>query len=129
MQNYPDERRKNTRIPLQLHAELHLPNNDIFSGQTENISFSGVYLTCVNSTNIPVGESGVFKIFLQAQPNPKIIEFKCRIVRIDENGSGIRFLNVDVKDYQQFKNLMVYNSPNPDKLLDELEQNPGIVIE
>lgn len=128
MKGHPRERRKHTRVFLELEAELHLPDNVVYQGKIKDISFSGVYLYCANSSDIPVGENGVFKLYLQSQPGRNIINFHCRIVRTGENGVGMAFTEIDLNGYQQFKNLMVYNSSDPDKLLAELEKNPGLEI-
>lgn len=128
MRDNPKDQRKHTRITLELGAELQLDESGFFRGKTKNISFSGVFMHCVDSENIPVGRTGLLKIFLQPSPHPSIITIHCQIVRTDESGAGIRFINIDVKGYQQFKNLMIYNSTDPDKLLAELEDHPGLDI-
>lgn len=38
------------------------------------------------------------------------------------------FINIDVKGYQLFKNLMIYNSSDADALMAELRKNPGLDI-
>ncbi|RJQ14167.1 MAG: PilZ domain-containing protein [Nitrospiraceae bacterium] len=125
----PEDRRKNTRLSIQLEAELHLPGDAVYRGKTKNISFSGVYLECLKSSAIPVvNDPCTLKLILQSGPNPNIISFQCRVVRTDKSGAGIRFISVDMNGYRQFKNLLVYNSKDPDKLLDELNRNPGLDI-
>ncbi len=128
MQDNPKDRRKHTRISIELEAELKLSDKVSFKGKIRNISFSGVYLHCVNSTNMPVGETGLFKLFLQTDPHPNFINFRCQIVRTDESGAGLRFIDIDIEGYKKFKNLMVYNSTESDKLLAELEKHPGLEI-
>jgi c-di-GMP-binding flagellar brake protein YcgR len=128
MRDNPKDRRKHTRVALELEAELQLDNSITAEGKTKNISFSGIFMYCVNAANIPVGGNGSLKIFLQADPHINIINFRCQVVRTDESGVGIRFINIDVNGYQQFKNLMIYNSSDPDMLLAELEKNPGLDI-
>ena len=128
MQDNLKERRKHTRISLGLEAELRLSDNVTFAGKIKDISFSGVFMYCVNSADIPSGGTGLLKLLLQAGPHRNVINFRCQVVRTDESGAGIKFINTDVDGYQQFKNLMLYNSADPDKLLAELEKNPGLDI-
>lgn len=120
--------RKHTRIPLELDAELRLDDSGTVNGKIKNMSFSGVYMRCINPEGIPVGRNGLLKIILQAEPHPHIINIRCRIIRTDESGAGIRFINIDIRGYQLFKNLMIYNSADPDKLLAELDKHPGLDI-
>ncbi|MBI5663862.1 MAG: PilZ domain-containing protein [Nitrospirae bacterium] len=128
MRDNPKDRRKHTRVSLQLEAELRLDSGITVTGKIKNISFSGVFINCVDPTSIPVGNDGSLKIFLQAVPHANVITFRCQVVRTDESGAGIRFINIDVEGYHQFKNLMIYNSTDPDILLAELEKNPGLDI-
>jgi len=53
---------------------------------------------CLNPANIPVGRTGLLKIILQPDPHINIIIFRCEVVRIDESGAGIRFINIDITD-------------------------------
>ena len=128
MENTQKDRRKNTRISLELEAELQLSEHSAYSGKTGNISFSGVYLLCMQAAKIPVGAKGMLKLYLQAGPAPNAIAVRCQVVRTDESGAGIRFIHIDLEGYQQFKNLMAYNSPDPDTLLSELTKHPGLEI-
>jgi len=122
------ERRKNLRNSLKQDAELTLTEKSVYKGTTKNISFSGVYMYCADAKSIPVGETGFFKIFIQAQQQTEIISFTCQVIRTDDKGVGLKFIDIDLEGYQNFKNLMLYNSSDPDKLLADLEESPGLDI-
>lgn len=122
------EKRKNSRNSLKHDSELTLAGNAVYKGTTKNISFSGVYMYCQDSKNIPIGGNGFFKIFIKSQKETVTISFLCQVIRADDEGVGLKFINIDLAGYQQFKNLMLYNSPDPDTLLDELEKSPGLEI-
>ena len=126
MQDNPKDRRKHTRLSLEFDAELTLSDNVSYTGKIFNISFSGVFMFCPNAKSIPVGETGFFKIFIQSEPETKKISFKCKVIRTDDRGVGLQFIDIDLEGYQKFKNLMLYNSSDPDTLLAELEKHPGI---
>ena len=126
MANELNERRKNSRNSLKQNSELILKEKDVYKGATKNISFSGVFMFCPNAKNIPVGETGFFKIYIQSEPETKKISFKCKVIRTDDRGVGLQFIDIDLEGYQKFKNLMLYNSDDPDTLLAELEKHPGI---
>jgi len=127
MENNPQEKRKHTRISINIDAELQT-SNGTFRGKMKNVSFSGIFIYCANSANIIIGETCYLKLILQTEPHPNIINFQCKIIRTDASGVGVRLTRVDMEGYQKFKNLMVYNSSNPDNLLDELNKNPGLEI-
>jgi len=122
------ERRKHTRIVLQLDAELILFDNSSFRGKTKDISFSGIYIKCNNAEGIPIGDKCTIKLHLSSGDNPETIQCACAVVRTATSGVGIKFISIDLTGYQQFKKLMIYNSSDPDKLTAELEENPGLDI-
>jgi c-di-GMP-binding flagellar brake protein YcgR len=122
------ERRKNSRNALKHDSELTLAGNAVYKGTTKNISFSGVYMYCQDSKNIPIGENGFFKIFIKSQKETVTISFLCQVIRTDDEGVGLKFIDIDLAGYQKFKNLMLYNSSDPDTLLAELEKSPGLEI-
>jgi c-di-GMP-binding flagellar brake protein YcgR len=128
MANTRKDRRKNTRVSLELAAELQLSEHSAYTGKTGNISFSGIYMLSIEAAKIPVGATGMLKLHLQAGPAPNAIAIRCQVVRTDESGAGIRFIHIDIEGYRQFKNLMAYNSPDPDTLLAELAKHPGLEI-
>ncbi|RJQ56708.1 MAG: PilZ domain-containing protein [Nitrospiraceae bacterium] len=127
MKENPKEKRKHTRISISLDAELQI-NDKTYRGKTKDISFSGIFMFCPDPANIPADKTGFIKLVLKPGPNPKIITFHCKVVRTSESGAGVKLIRVDMEGYQQFKNLMVYNSPNPDVLLEELNKHPGLEI-
>jgi len=121
-----NERRKNSRNSLQQDSELTLTEEAVYKGKIKNVSFSGVYMYCPNSKSIPIGETGSFKIFIKSQQKIETISFMCQVIRTDDEGVGLKFIDLDLDGYQKFKNLMLYNSSDPDTLLAELEKHPGI---
>ncbi len=121
-------KRKNTRYHIELEATIILSDNSSFKGKTKNLSFGGAYLYCVDSMSVPEGETCFFELTLKGSPHPSIIKFYCNVIHVDDAGFGLKFINIDISDYERFKNLMVYNSPDPDALLAELEKSPGLDI-
>jgi hypothetical protein len=124
------EHRKHTRIPLQLTAEIRSSNGEIFKGGTKNISFGGTFLQIPNSAKLKQGEHCYFSIILQEEAERLSIDFNSEVIYIQRSGIGLRFISINGTDaYNHFKKLMAMNSPTPDKLLDELELHPGILLQ
>ena len=126
--SHPKERRKHTRMPLLFEAELQLPSKAVYRGKTKDISFSGIYIYLSNVKACSPGDQCRLVLFLDPQISQKAISFNCQIVRTDEAGIGIKFIDTDIRGYQEFKKIMTYNSPDPDKLTAELEKDPGLEI-
>ena len=123
------EHRKHTRLPLELVAEIKLANGTIYKGVTKNISFGGVFFRISGFTGLKEGDRCIFAIILREEADRLSIDFSIEVVHIQNSGMGLRFISINGADaYTHFKNLMVMNSPDPDKLLEELELHPGIVL-
>lgn len=64
------EKRKNERLPIEMKAEIYLPEKGIkIYGRTKNISFGGAFvLTDMKTSAINKGEHLVLSIILQKKP-------------------------------------------------------------
>lgn len=124
------DHRKHTRIPLELTAEIKSSNGVVYKGGTKNISFGGIFFKISDLTELKQGESCNFSIILQEEISRLAIDFNCEVVHIQSSSLGLRFISINGTDaYNHFKNLMVMNSPEPDKLLEELELHPGLILQ
>lgn len=121
-------KRKNTRYHIELDAAIILSDNTSFKGKTKNLSFGGAYVYCIDSSSVPEGKKCFFELTLEGSPQSSTLKLYCTIVHANEVGVGLKFISIDILDYEQFKNLMIFNSPDPDALLAELETNPGLEI-
>ena len=117
------------RLPISIDAEMKTKDDTITRGQTKNISFSGVMIEFQKEPKIENGEK--CKISLIIQQNTKVqVNFDCKAIHKTNNSVGFQFICLEGLDgYENFKNLLVYNSPDPQKLMEELEKNPGIIHE
>ena len=123
------ERRKYTRLPLELAAEIRLPGGTVVKGRTNNISFGGIFFQSSDLTGFKPGDRCFLSIILQEDGERLSIDFNCEVIHLQGTGTGLGFISIDGADaYNHFRNLMVMNSPEPDKLLEELELHPGIIL-
>ena len=128
MNNKLKENRKNTRYHIELEGKIILSDNSSFKGKTKNLSFGGAYLYCVNSLSVPEGETCFLELTLEGTPQSRVLKFNCKTIHVNDSGVGLQFITIDIFGYEQFKNLMVFNSSDPDALLAELEKSPGLDI-
>ena len=121
-----ENKRKHMRISIEIEAEMKTDDNKVIKGLTKNISFSGVMIQFKETPEVEDGNK--YKISLIIQQNSRVeINFKCKFIHKANNSLGFEFICLEgLEGYENFKNLLVYNSPNPQELLEELEKNPGI---
>lgn len=122
------ENRKNARLEIDVPASIELADGTQIYGKTVNISFGGAYVKVSAPAGLKTGVKGLFSIVLQEDPNPAIITFKCKVVHVDDDAIGLRFLAIFAEHYNDFVFLMVNNSSEPNELLDELNEAPGIML-
>jgi len=125
-----EEKRKNKRIPITLDIQIILSTGEKYKGKTINLSFGGVMARF--QENVAIKPESLCKMILLLEAGEEYIElnFKAKAVHIKENILGFSFLYIiDLDGYKHFKNLMVFNSDDPDELLNELEEHPGMLID
>lgn len=122
------ENRKHQRLPIEVPAVIKTADGAEHGGKTTNISFSGSFVELTDTGSLHAGDRCLLTLRLQEGTDPMLLNFKCRIRHIKSHGVGIEFRAIFAEDYNDFVYLMVNNSPDPDGLLDEVSQNPGIRI-
>ncbi len=122
------ENRKHTRLPIHVRAELLLAEHRTYHGNTLNISFGGAYVQLPWRHDIHPNEACHLTLVLQDAPERTTIDIKCEVAHAENNGIGLRFLGIAVDSYHDFRQLMINHSPDPELLLEELRNHPGLVM-
>lgn len=124
------ERREYTRIKTEIRSELHLCTGDVITGVTRDLSFGGAYLDC----DEPIGfdrereiEDKDCRLFMQLNLNGDKREAKmvCHVVGSDKTRAGLRFIKADLDDYHLFRDFMLANTNDPEKLKEEIYRCPN----
>lgn len=123
------EHRKHTRLGLMIKVEVKTADGQTLAGMSQNISFGGMLIKLADQERIKAGDLITLSLIMQEDKDERMaIEFECRVVHVGEAGAGIQFIAMDIAYYQHFKNMMVFNSPDPDLILEELHRNPGLLV-
>ena len=122
--------RKHTRVAVHVTAEIYMEAGAVLKGTTRNMSFGGAFVNIdIDESTAPsIGEKCELHLKLGSSEAPLTVPVKCKLARSNADGLGIEFLSTTIEGYWHFKNLMVYNSPESDRLLQELETHPGLSI-
>ncbi len=108
-----EERRKHLRLPLSFKANLKLPDGTVLKGQTRNVCFGGTF---VEFDAIPqVKKHEYFSLVILPR-----IEFTCRVIHTKPDGIGFEFNFILIRYYEKFKDLLLANSPDRDRMIKEL---------
>lgn len=119
-------RRRNIRAPFNAEvwiSVLDTPDENeicIPGEQTHDISLRGIY--CTSSYKLSVGTTCMLRFYVQGQSKPEF-SVKARVARVDENGMGFEFVEMTLEDLTFLKNLMYYNTGDPERVDQEILLN------
>ena len=109
-----DERRKNTRVLFHTTVDLRFVDASYLSCATDNLSTKGVFVE-----NVPgraLGEECDIVLNLTGSAEDLSLAMHGEIVRRTENGIGIHFKAMDLDSFSHLRQIIYYNSPDPDAL-------------
>lgn len=110
-------RRRRTRVPVHIVATVQVGEEEI-TLETENISLGG--MLCAPCPRIGVGEIVEIRLVLGSEV---VIEAKASVVRSDEKGIALGFLNIDEDGFYHLKQLVQYNADDADRIEREILQH------
>lgn len=114
------EKRTHERVPFTSRVSVFYKGKCIASdADTRNISLKGVYVEAPRSPG--VGEHCGLELQLTGQSSKLTLNIDGRVVREDAEGFGIVFNAIDLDSYFHLKNILLYNTSDPDELSQRLE--------
>nr|MBF0221007.1 PilZ domain-containing protein [Desulfobulbaceae bacterium] len=108
-----EERRRHSRLSVPFKAKLKLPHDIVLSGQTRNISFGGAF---VELEAVPPLKKGDYVSLVLLSR----VEFTCKLIHSNMRGIGFEFDFILIKYYEVFKEMMLHNAPDRDRMIKEL---------
>ncbi|MBU0483708.1 MAG: PilZ domain-containing protein [Proteobacteria bacterium] len=110
-------KRHNTRVPFQATVDLVFADRAYDNLETGNLSMKGVFVP--NISGHQVGECCDMVLHLSGTSSDVLVKMKGKVVRVDDGGIGLGFYEIDLDSFYHLKNIVYYNSGNPDVLEDE----------
>lgn len=103
------ERRRFTRVSIQIEGELALDDATTISGISRDLSLNGVFLLCDASASVDANCH--VTLFLGERTAPLRVEAHGRVVRTDETGVGLTFTDImGIESFEHLRNLVLYNA-------------------
>ena len=121
MDKEPD-RRGRTRVGYHGRAEIWLEGSRIPEAILRDISINGLFAETGEKAEI--GRPCEVVILL-GPGDGQAVRIEGRISRSEETGFAIEFKAIDPESYDHLRNIVLYNSPEPDRIEAELAR-PGI---
>ena len=112
------ERRKNTRVPFQAIADVVFGSKRYDQCATANLSVKGISVLGV--TGHVVGEACDVFLALSGSTSQLKLTMKGKVVREEADRVALHFTEIDLDSFYHLKNIIYYNSEDPDTIEQEL---------
>ncbi len=112
------ERRKNTRVPFQTTADVVFGDRQYSNCATENLSIKGI--SVLGITDLALGQTCDLSLALNGSTSQLRLTMKAEVVRMEADRIGLHFIEIDLDSFYHLKNIIYYNSEDPDTIEQEL---------
>jgi hypothetical protein len=116
-----EDQRKNLRVNFKASLRLRPLDGShagLYLEQTKDLSIKGLY--CLSDIKFPVNTPCDMELLLSSGELNLCLKMKGTIVRVDSQGMGIRFDEMDLETFSHLKNILSYNSGDSDRILREI---------
>lgn len=115
------ERRRNIRVFFNAAARVTQTEADkriVISEETRDLSLQGVYV--LTTSPLTPGTECMVELRLEGSSSDLKIRIRGQVVRVDDQGMGIRFESMDIDALIHLKNILYYNSGDPERIDSEM---------
>jgi hypothetical protein len=119
------EKRRFTRFPLKMNTTLYVNKNSYTTNTLSNFSIGGC-LVPVDAELAP--DTPCSLIICLGEPESALtIKAEGLIIRSDQGEIAVKFTGVDPESLFHLQMLARYNSPDSEKIEEEIKKHPGII--
>ena len=119
-----DNTREFSRIELQVAARLTCADGTEITGMVHDLSMNGVFIQTTGRTS--AGQEGDLVLIFDPEESKIEIDCHARVIRAGDGGIAVQITEIELESYGHLRNLIMYNAPDPERVLDELEQHLGL---
>ena len=109
-----EEKRENTRVVFHTSASVNFGGEVFEHLDMRDLSLRGLYVLGVKGYG--VGEICDVCLFLSGAGQEQKLCMKGEVARVDSEGVGIHFSEIDIDTFSHLKNIVYYNADDPDQL-------------
>lgn len=109
------EKRKNTRVPFHTTITVRFADRTFEHCETQDLSLKGVFVKGVTGSRAE-GEQCDLSLHLSGSSSDLSLQIRGEVMRVREDGVGLHFSEIDLDSYYHLRNIIYYNSGDPDIL-------------
>lgn len=119
-------KRRFSRIALNFPATLIIDNTEVYDiHELTNLSIGGCLVPL--DEDVIAGTRCTITIRLAGGLGNTPVNIGGEIVRHDNDYVAVKFTKISPEDLNHLQNLIRYNAPDPDRIDEEIKNNPGIL--
>ena len=120
-----DEKRRFTRIPFKVKADLEVGNDTFHASVIDDLSIGGCCLPV--NTNLKAGAECRVGIIMENVENALKVDVYGEVVRCSPDNVVIKFTKIDPDSLLHLQNIIRFNSPDADVIDQEIKRHPGLI--
>jgi hypothetical protein len=120
----PQEKRRFTRVPFKVKAELTVAGQRFTTDRIDNLSVGGCLLPL--QLDLQPGASCQLKILMSGSSSDLHIVVDGEILRAATDLTAVRFIRIEQDSLYHLQNIILYNADDTDKVEREINDHPGI---
>ena len=116
------EQRKNTRVPFHATITVSFPDKTYDHCETQDLSLKGVFVKGINDPRAE-GDRCSLSLHLSGASSDISLHMSGEVVQTRDDGIGLHFCEIDLDSFFHLKNIIYFNSEDPDILGDEFPKD------
>lgn len=120
-----DEKRRFSRVVFKMAAELTVSGTVYKVDEIANLSVGGCQLDI--DVELASGTECTLLIILNPADRRMNVKVDGHVARTEDGAVGVKFTSIEPDALTHLQNIIRYNSPDPDKIEDEIDEHPGLV--
>ncbi|MDH3359328.1 MAG: PilZ domain-containing protein [Desulfobulbaceae bacterium] len=113
-----EEKRQNTRVPFHTTITVRFPDKTFNHCATQDLSLKGVFVEGITGPR-KTGDLCELSLHLSGTSSDLSLHMSGEVVRVKKNGIGLHFNEIDLDSFFHLKNIIYFNTEDPDILGDE----------
>lgn len=110
-----NNRRSKIRVDFQSRIVIEVIEPAIaLDGDSRNLSLKGIFVE--TAENVPLHARCRVQVFLSGTVSPMALTMEGIVTRKEPGGIAIAFDSMDIDSYAALKNIVRYNTENPDEV-------------
>jgi Tfp pilus assembly protein PilZ len=118
-----EDKRGRIRSNYDTTVALLFGEKTISSKHTKDISLNGLFV--LTDHQVKIGDECKVIITLNSQVADLTLRLNAHVTRTTAEGIALTFKEMDIETYQHLKNIVLYNSDDPEAFLEQCQQRPG----